>query len=241
MLSIAKKILAVFIITVFVSSIPLVFAENQQSDLVKVVVDIKVDDLAKGVANAGGKGVNSGYILSGPKWTQLPVNIVVDSGMTITGIASVRDLVYAAANTWDSATTGSILGTVSTGAVTKENEASAPDNVNEIYFDGTFSNNGIIAQTTYWYSRRGGQMLDFDIVFNTHYTWADVKPTTVVTSLTMDFQNIATHELGHGFGLSDLYQAKYSAQTMYGYASASETSKRTLESGDIAGIQALYG
>jgi hypothetical protein len=57
----------------------------------------------------------------------------------------------------------------------------------------------------------------------------------------MDFLNIATHELGHGFGLGDLYQSKWSTQTMYGYADYGETMKRTLESGDIAGIQAIYG
>ncbi|MBA7681586.1 hypothetical protein ES703_89926 [subsurface metagenome] len=56
----------------------------------------------------------------------------------------------------------------------------------------------------------------------------------------MDFENIATHELGHAVGLGDLYDSKCSEQTMYGYASNGETKKRTLESGDIAGIQSLY-
>ena len=39
----------------------------------------------------------------------------------------------------------------------------------------------------------------------------------------------------------DLYQSKLSAVTMYGYASEGQTTKRTLESGDIAGIKAIYG
>jgi hypothetical protein len=30
--------------------------------------------------------------------------------------------------------------------------------------------------------------------------------------------NIATHELGHGVGLADLYDDQWSEQTMYGYA-----------------------
>jgi predicted Zn-dependent protease len=60
----------------------------------------------------------------------------------------------------------------------------------------------------------------------------------------MDLQNIATHELGHGFGLADLYNTQSQTQilqTMYGYASLGETMKRDLASGDIAGIRALYG
>jgi hypothetical protein len=56
----------------------------------------------------------------------------------------------------------------------------------------------------------------------------------------MDFDNIATHELGHSCGLGDLYTSDCSQQTMYGYASNGETNKRTLECGDIAGISELY-
>ncbi len=57
----------------------------------------------------------------------------------------------------------------------------------------------------------------------------------------MDLQNIATHELGHGAGLIDLYDAVASEQTMYGYSTKGETKKRDLNTGDIAGIQDLYG
>ena len=56
----------------------------------------------------------------------------------------------------------------------------------------------------------------------------------------MDFENIATHELGHSVGLDDLYNSGCSAETMYGYASEGETNKRTLELGDITGVSELY-
>ncbi len=56
----------------------------------------------------------------------------------------------------------------------------------------------------------------------------------------MDFDNIATHELGHSFGLDDLYEDTCFEETMYGYASTGETNKRTLENGDITGIYTLY-
>ena len=60
----------------------------------------------------------------------------------------------------------------------------------------------------------------------------------------MELQNIATHELGHGFELADLNELTSPTQplqTMFGYASPGETIKRDLASGDIAGIRALYG
>ena len=56
----------------------------------------------------------------------------------------------------------------------------------------------------------------------------------------MDLENILTHELGHVVGMGDLYTSGCSGQTMYGYASTGETNKRTLESGDITGVNKLY-
>jgi hypothetical protein len=229
-----KKILAIVFITVFLSSIPLVFAESQP-EYIKVVFDLRADSSdTKGSANAGGRGVTQGYILSGPKWKVLPVNIVVDSSMSIPSV-DVQQAITAGAEAWDSNTNRDIFGSAALGTASVTDEGSAPDLKNEIVF-GTFSDGKIIAQTTYWYTRRG-EIVDFDIVFNSAYTWGDAN----VVATSMDFLNIATHELGHGFGLADLYNTQLSAQTMYGYASAGETNKRTLESGDIAGIQAIYG
>ncbi|PJA83788.1 MAG: peptidase M10A and M12B matrixin and adamalysin, partial [Candidatus Nealsonbacteria bacterium CG_4_9_14_3_um_filter_37_29] len=56
-----------------------------------------------------------------------------------------------------------------------------------------------------------------------------------------DLQNIATHELGHGVGLGDVYETACSEVTMYGYSNYGETQKRTLEAPDITGLQTLYG
>ncbi|MBI5555354.1 MAG: matrixin family metalloprotease [Elusimicrobia bacterium] len=55
-----------------------------------------------------------------------------------------------------------------------------------------------------------------------------------------DLPDVATHEHGHIFGLSDLYNSRDKYLTMYGYASAGETLKRTLGKGDILGIQSIY-
>ena len=56
----------------------------------------------------------------------------------------------------------------------------------------------------------------------------------------MDFENIATHELGHAVGMSDLYNSTCANETMYGYAAYGETKKRDLNAGDISGISKLY-
>ena len=44
-----------------------------------------------------------------------------------------------------------------------------------------------------------------------------------------------------GVGLVDLYNQKTTDETMYGYSTEGETTKRDLYTGDIAGIQFLYG
>ncbi len=56
----------------------------------------------------------------------------------------------------------------------------------------------------------------------------------------VDFQNIMTHEAGHWLCLDDLYQKPAGQQTMYGISAEFELKKRSLESGDIAGIQEIY-
>ena len=55
----------------------------------------------------------------------------------------------------------------------------------------------------------------------------------------MDFDNIATHELGHSVGMADLYNT-CTDETMYGYSTAGEIKKRDLNIGDINGINSLY-
>jgi hypothetical protein len=229
-----KKIFAIVFITIFLASIPLVFAESQP-EYTKVVCDLRSDNAAAGKPSYAGKGTNQGYILTGAKWKVLPVNIIVDSGMSVPSV-DVKAAITTGAQEWDSHTGKAIFGTATLGTASVSDEGSVPDKKNEIVF-GTFTDNNIIAQTTYWYNVRR-EIVDFDIVFNTQYNWGDAIQSGASV---MDFLNIATHELGHGFGLADLYDSKLSTQTMYGYADLGETMKRDLASGDIAGIQAVYG
>ncbi len=57
----------------------------------------------------------------------------------------------------------------------------------------------------------------------------------------MDLGGIATHEIGHGIGLADLYTTLCREVTMYGYSTEGEFKKRTLEAGDLRGLWKIYG
>ena len=191
---------------------------------------------------AGGKKEAKHYELLGKwvEWKELPVNYVIDPdnpyGLTEEFITSA---IYASAEEWDAHTSADLFGTYSI-----DHNASwdidAPDGRNELLF-GDYPEEGVIAVTVVWGyftgppSRR--EIIEFDILFDTDFAWGDATADNTL----MDLQNIATHEFGHGVGLADLYDDSCSEETMYGYSTEGETKKRSLNDGDIAGIQELYG
>ena len=101
---------------------------------------------------------------------------------------------------------------------------------------------GVIAYAVIWYISSTGEIIDADIVLNSYYKWgiADGNESTKDLIGKFDIRNIVTHEAGHWSGLDDIYDSAYSAMTMYGYASYGEVIKRSLEPGDIAGVQRVY-
>jgi hypothetical protein len=122
--------------------------------------------------------------------------------------------------------------------------------VSGVSFDGqnTISWMGIappstIAMTTLWYVVETGEIVEFDMVFNSILKWGidpdDEGPRKLKRAY--DVQNIATHEVGHVVGLDDLYAEQYRELTMYGYGKTGEVIKISLAEGDIAGAQYLYG
>jgi hypothetical protein len=110
------------------------------------------------------------------------------------------------------------------------------DGANTIIW-GDYPTSGVIAGTIIWYTSLTKTILEFDMVFDTDYGWGNAD----ITQNVMDLQNIATHELGDGVGLNDLYQSVAYRETMYGYSAFGEISKRDLYSGDQKGITRLYG
>lgn len=118
---------------------------------------------------------------------------------------------------------------------TAANTGPTYDGVN-IIWRSNLGSGGILAQNSYWYNRKTKIVYENDIVFNTYYVWS-----TSGAPGAYDVQNIGTHEMGHSLVLNDLYRSAQAEQTMYGYGAAGETKKRSLESGDIAGIKTIYG
>ena len=184
------------------------------------------------------------YAFLGAKWKKVPVNYVIDpdnsDGLTEEFVTSA---ISTSAETWDDATVSELFNDVHLIDYESSWDINAPDGRNELVF-GDYPQDGVIAVTVIWGYFTGKpsnrRIVEFDILFDdTDYVWGDA--TNPETPTVMDLQNIATHELGHGAGLGDLYSSACAEETMYGYSDYSETKKRTLEQPDITGLQTLYG
>ena len=175
------------------------------------------------------------YKLLGVKWKSLPVSYVINptnpQGLNESFVTSV---VSTSAETWDTTTTSELFN--DTYGVNYTATYGVQNFVNAIDF-GDYPDDRVIAVTSIWYTPIGRQIVEFDIRFNTRFIWGDAN----LNASKMDLQNIATHELGHGAGLGDIYSTTCTEVTMYGYSTEGETKKRTLEMPDITGIQRLYG
>ena len=169
------------------------------------------------------------------KWTTLPVKYVINPVNPVQTLDEtfVTSAVGTSAETWDAATGQEIMN-----GYTVDNTVvyGVQDYKNAITF-GNYPTAGVIAVTAVWYNPATKAIVEFDVMFDTDWTWGDAA----LDSAKMDLQNIATHELGHGVGLADVYDSVCSLVTMYGYSDYGEIIKRTLEQPDITGLQTLYG
>jgi len=177
-----------------------------------------------------------GYVLTGYKWPSTPVTYAINHGSIPAGLikTAVSDAIKTSAETWDAATGAELFK----DAVSDTTAAyGVYDQTNAVTF-APIASSGTIAVTMYWFNRKTKALLEFDMCFNTNYPWG-ISGSTSGTF--MDIRNIATHEFGHSVGLGDLYKTTTADLTMYGYANYNEINKTSLEAGDIAGIQFLYG
>jgi len=169
------------------------------------------------------------------RWKTLPVNYEINpTNPQNLDESFVTGAVFNSAETWDTVTSKELMNDVYTVDYTATYGVQNYENA--IVF-GNYPTEGVIAVTTVWYNPATKAIVEFDVMFDTDWTWGDAA----VDSTKMDLQNIATHELGHGVGLADVYQDACSTVTMYGYSDYGETQKRTLETPDITGLQKLYG
>lgn len=177
-----------------------------------------------------------GFIGSGAKWKVVPEGWQVNGANINLDPIFVRDTLTASIAKWEVAAGVDILG--NGGLVIGFPADPDYNETNEVVFKPVQDSN-TIAVTTVWGRFSGPtfarEIVEWDQVYNTNYSWSASGEAGK-----MDFENIATHELGHAIGMGDIYTASCSAVTMYGYADNGETNKRTLEAADIAGINALY-
>ena len=180
-----------------------------------------------------------GFLSKGAKWRVVEDYLInpansrgLDENFVVTNFGS--DV-----NKWETAAETEIIGAGSATSQTLVADTESPDGLNEVYF-GEITDSGAIAITIVWGIFSGPpkarELVEWDQVYDqVDYDWSATGEAGK-----MDFENIVTHELGHTVGLDDLYDIKCSAVTMYGYADNGETDKRSLEAGDVAGVQKLY-
>ena len=216
-------------------------ANNDRGPLEKITFIHYKDGHIKPVnpGKGGGTDTSSCYIFlsKGAKWKTTepyqinPANSQGISESDIVNAASLADL------QWDNQVTFDIYGTGTVDYSAGYNSGSL-DGANTISF-GSVSSPGAIAVTNVWGYFSGPlptrELVEWDMLLDqTDFSWG------IGDATKMDLQNIVTHEIGHSAGMGDLYDGKCNAQTMYGYSTEGETSKRDLDAGDIKGIKTLY-
>jgi hypothetical protein len=195
---------------------------------------VKVTNIhyAKAPGNGGSSGPNC-YKLAGWKWSELPITYTVARDDRVHPDLYIP--VSVAGEVWDTETGKEVFATPIRGDSTGYSSA-VSDNKNSVSY-GNYPTNGVIAVTWTWYSRATKTAVESDILFDTDFTWGDASRDPSL----MDTQNIATHEIGHTLGLSDLYTKSCTDVTMYGYSTEGDVSKRDLALPDITGLHMLYG
>lgn len=193
---------------------------------------------AKGSGSGTKPTTQTCYKLLGSAWKNLPVSYIINPVNALQpdlAESLVTGAIAQAAETWDtSAVTRELMNDLYT--VDNTAQYGVQDYKNVIAF-GNYPTANVIAVTSIWITRRPTrQIVEFDMLLDTDFTWGDA----IINPAVMDLQNIVTHELGHAIGLDDIYDNSCNTVTMYGYSANGETDKRTLESPDITGLLKMY-
>lgn len=199
------------------------------------------DDFAKSASIRAKPGASKCYafLSAGAKWKTLEPYLFDPTNSKGLDAASLRTNLASDIIKWENAAGKNILGDEDLTGSVDRTATWTLNNKNEVYF-GSIDEPSAIAITIVWGIWSGPLFMRQITEWDQIYDDVDFSWSASGEAGKMDFENIATHELGHSVGMDDLYNTECSQQTMYGYASLGETNKRTLESGDIKGVKALY-
>lgn len=210
-------------------------------------------DKPNGGKNEGGK---LWYDYSRLHWGSMPVEYYVTNADSLSeGFLAAIQGSFAV---WDNASEPYAVSYLGTTEVLPDTEvwndelgAYIPDMLNVVGWKDLGSSD-TIGVTYYWYNVYTKELVDVDTALNSNsaYAWWQNSITSdpdkaswtegQTAAYDVDVQNIMTHEAGHWLLLGDLYQKPAGGQTMYGITAEFELKKRSLESGDEAGIQVIY-
>ena len=198
------------------------------------------DNLAKPGGGKPGANTCYGYLARGARWKAVEPWVANLTNSRNLDQTTLFNLLGGGVNKWEGAAGWDVLGAGTTTADALAADTVAPDSQNEVYF-ADISDANAIAVTIVWgiFSGPPGgrELVEWDQVYDdTTFDWS---AEAVGVADKMDFDNIATHELGHSVGMADLYNT-CTDETMYGYSAAGEIKKRDLNIGDINGINSLY-
>jgi len=178
------------------------------------------------------------FLANGAKWKNVEPWVVNPANSEGLSDSFVLNNLGLDIGKWESASSSDILGFGSLTTDTLVADTSSPDNKNEVYF-ADIDSSGAIAVTIVWGVFRGPPsqrgLVEWDMIYDdVDFSWSATGEAGK-----MDFENIASHELGHAVGLGHPND-DCTEETMFRFAGEGETNKRSLEAGDIAGINKLY-
>lgn len=162
-------------------------------------------------------------------------------------LESIRDTATASFAPWTQVKCGdqqvgiAVAQTQELGMCTVPEYNTRARNANTIIFVEDWADRELPADafglTLVWHNPDTGEIYDADMQIN-----ETIGPLTICDRVcpigAVDLQNVMTHEAGHFFGLG---HSQVPGATMSARATVGETSKRTLEDDDRAGLCAIYG
>jgi len=202
-------------------------------------IDRKKEDVKpQGVGGSKRGPTCYSFLASGAKWKTVEPWVVNPANTQGLSDSFVFGNLAADIQKWEDASLTNIIGNGNTTSATLVADTQSPDNINEVYF-GSISDPGVIAVTIVWGIFSGPPQSRYLIEWDQVYDQVDYGWSSIGEAGKMDFENIATHELGHSVGMGHPSN-DCTEETMYAYADFGETKKRSLNAGDIEGINKLY-